>query len=172
MKNKYIYLIIGIIIIVVVLSLINHFSHFDLNNQIKKTLLEDGFVATAYDDLFIKNEDDNKSYSFSIANYTYMLEVDDGNNGINSSLNATYDFKDNTLIYSYRVNYLDRVNVLFKGTYNEENFTCDKEFSNASLSNSEKETICSLAENNIKIFKIKANSLFNNYKIINSMKQK
>ena len=86
MKNKYIYLIIGIIIIVVVLSLINHFSHFDLNNQIKKTLLEDGFVATAYDDLFIKNEDDNKSYSFSIANYTYMLEVDDGNNGINSSL--------------------------------------------------------------------------------------
>ena len=170
MKKYYLYIIISLIIIIA-LVLINHFLQSPNDTQIKDKLISEGIVTSEYDDLLIKQEDEKK-YSFSTANYTYMLEVEENDNGIISSLNATYDYKNNTLVYSYRVNNSDTVNVLFKGNYNNQQFVCDKEFSNGKLSDSEQNTICSIAESNIKIFYAKSKTLFGNYKLIDYMKQK
>jgi len=169
--NKYIKYGIIIIIFIIALSIINKVMKPNMDTQITNHLINKGFEKSEYG-LFIKEDDDENSKTlFSIADYSLMKNIDENDKGVNYSLNATYYYKNNNLIYSYRVTYNNSYNVYFKGEYDGENFICEKEFSNATLTSKERENICSLAKTNVKTFFIDAKSLFsNNY--INYMKQK
>ena len=169
---KYIKYVIIIVILLGVFGLINYFFQPSIDNEIRNTLLEKGFIESEYENLYVKQDGDNKQLSFSTSDYTYMLNVLDANGAITSSLSATYDFQDESIFYSYRLNNINSYNAYFKGNYDGENFTCEKDFSNVVISNSEKENMCSLVESNIRLFYLESKTLFTNYKIINYIKQK
>ncbi len=169
--NKYIkYLIITLIIIGVIFG-INYLLTPSMDTQIENYLIKKGYSKTNIEKLLEKQESSTKKYSFSTATYTFMMELEENQEELTSSLNATYDFTDESLIYSYRIGYKDSLNVLFKGSYNDGNFVCEKEFSTATLSSNNKELFCSLAKTNIELFDLEANTLFKNYKLINYMKK-
>ena len=134
--------------------------------------MEKGFTTSEYEDLLVKQESSTKKNSFSLGDYTYMLEVDEDKSGMKTSLNATYDYKTEGIIYSYRVNYSNNINVWFKGEYKDDNFTCNKEFSSATLSSSEQQNICNLASINVKIFNLEAKTLFTKYKFVDYIKNR
>ena len=163
--NKYLKYLIIIAIVFGLLALINYLFKPKTSVQIEDYLISKGFTKTEYENLFEKKED-NKKYLFSTADYTYMLNVDEELSKTNTSLNATYDFKTKMIDYSYRVNNTYNLNVYLKGNYDGTNFTCVKEFSNESLTNSERENLCSLAETNIKLFYLESGVLFEKYKFV------
>lgn len=168
MKTYFKYCLI-LIVIVGVIFLLNHFTTLNTDVQIKDYLIDKGYKESEFENLLVKQESDTKKKSFSLADYTYMLESI--NNDIDSSLNATYSFKDETLVYSYRINY-NSVNVWFKGSYNNDNFICDKEFSSETLSNDDIDNICNLANIEVKLFELEAKTLFTKYKYIDYIKNK
>ncbi len=170
--KKYIKYIVIVIILLVIFSLVNKYLQPSVDTEIEKVLLEKGFVESEYENLYVKEESNTKKYSFSTSDYTYMVNVEDVNGLITSSLNATYSFSGDSIIYSYRLTSKDTYNTLFKGTYDGENFSCEKEFSNAGVSSSEKENMCTLIETNVRLFYTESKTLFSNYKLIQYMKQK
>lgn len=172
MKNYIKYIIILVVIFGIILGA-NYLFKPSMDSQISDYLLEHGFIKDPeYENLFVKEENENKTNSFSLGDYTFMLNVDEERDGMQTSLNATYDYKEENIIYSYRVNYDNNVNVYFKGNYKDQNFVCEKEFSSHTLSESEKENICNLAEVNIKIFELEAKTLFTKYKFVDYIKNK
>ena len=149
--GKYIkYLVILVIVIGLIWGL-NTLLTPSMHDQIKNYLESNGFEESEYTDLLVKQDEynNNKKISFSLGDYTYMMEVNDTKNGMETSLNSTYDYKEEKVIYSYRVRYSNSVNVWFKGEKKDDDFTCDKEFSSASLSTSEVNNICQLAKINV-----------------------
>lgn len=168
--KKYIKYIIILGFITLGIVLINHYFSPNIDDQIIDYLQEKGY-SKSKNNLLVKQEN-NRTLSFSSALYTFMLNVDEDKNDMNMSTNATYDFKNESLVYTYRIRYSNSVNVIFKGIYNDNNFICEKEFSTGTLSSDDIKTICSLAEYNIKIFKLEANTLFTKYKYIQYMKNK
>lgn len=158
-----------LIVIVGGIFLLSHFTTPNTDIQIKDYLIDKGYKESEFENLLIKQESDTKKKSFSLADYTYMIES--SSNDIDSSLNATYSFKDETLVYSYRINY-NSVNVWFKGSYNNDNFICDKEFSSETLSNNDIDNICNLVNIEVKLFELEAKTLFTKYKYIDYIKNK
>ena len=170
--GKYIKYLIILVFIIGIIWGINFIFKPSIEEEIKNYLYENGFTDSEYTDLLVKEESDTKKTSFSLGDYTYMLEVNDTKNGMETSLNATYNYKDEKIIYSYRVRYNNAVNVWFKGEMQDENFTCDKEFSSATLSSSEVANICELANINVKIFQLEGKTLFKKYKYIDYIKNR
>ena len=101
-----------------------------------------------------------------------MLEVDETKNGMKTSLNATYDYKEEKVTYNYRVNYSNNINIFFRGEYKDNNFSCDKDFSSAALGASEQTSICELASINVKIFELEAKTLFEKNRFVDYIKSK
>ena len=165
---KYIAIAIVVILCIILLKVL---IKPNIDKQLKEYLVEKGFNASEYENLYIKNED-NKKKSFSLGDYTYMLEVIEDTGGMVTTLNATYDFKKEKIIYSYRVRYSNSVNVYFKGIYDDENFTCEKEFSAVTLNDNEKENACNLAKYHLNIFNLEAKSFFDQYMYIEYIKNK
>ena len=169
---KYIkYLIIVLVVLGIFLG-INYFLKPNTSEQIKSYLIEKGFSQSEYENVLEKVESNTKKTSFSLGDYTYMLEVDETKNGMKTSLNATYDYKEEKVVYNYRVNYSNNINILFKGEYKNDNFTCDKEYSNATLSASEQSSICELASINVKLFELEAKTLFEKNKFVDYIKNR
>ena len=168
--KKYIKYIIIIGLIIGIILGLRYLLTPSMDTQIKNYLIKKGYSESEYENLLEKNES-NKKKSFSLADYTFMLNITE-TNSYNSVLNATYDYKDDSLIYSYRIKYSDSVNVWFKGSYNDDKFVCEKEYSNASLNSSNIDTICNLINTNIKIFDLEAKTLFSKYKYVDYMKKK
>ena len=163
----------GIILIIVILVIIglNYLLKPSMDYQLKNYLINLGYQQAEDENLYIKNESkDTKLFSFG--DYTYMLNKNEEINGMQTSLNATYNFKDENIIYTYRVNYSNTVNVIFKGEYDGKNFTCDKEFSSTELTIDNKNDICSLANTSIKLFELESKTLFTKYKFVDYIKNK
>ena len=171
MKKNITYLVILVIVVGALFGL-NYFLRPSMKEQIKNYLLDNGFNQSEYEDVLVKQESTTKKTSFSLGDYTYMLEVDETKSGMKTSLNATYDYKTEEIIYSYRVNYSDNINIWFKGEYKDDSFTCNKEFSSATISSSEQENICNLASVNVKIFELEAKTLFTKYKYVDYIKNR
>ncbi|MBR3660973.1 MAG: hypothetical protein IKN63_03610 [Bacilli bacterium] len=162
------------IILIIVIGLFMGLKYLlvpSMDSQIKEYLKDLGYIIGDYDDLLVKNVDDKK-YTFSLGDYSYTLERDNFDDSLEKSLTATYNYKNESMVYSYRVYYSDSINVYFKGTYNNDNFACEKEFSSASLSEDEEENICSLAKIDIEMFKLEAETLFTKYKFIDYIKNR
>ena len=169
--KKYIKYGIILIVIIGVLIVVNYITIPDMPSQIKNYLINQGYKKGEYDDLLVKNIGD-KEYTFSLGDYSYTLDRETTNDGITKMLNATYNYKNESIIYSYRVYYSDYVNVYFKGNYKEEKFECEKEFSTASLSMEEQQNICDLARVDVQLFDLEAKTLFTKYKYIDYIKSK
>ena len=169
--KKYIKYIIIIVIIVLVIIGINYLLRPSMDKQIKDYLINMGYTKSEDENLYIKNTN-NETKSFSLGDYTFMIEKNDIVNEMETSLNATYDYKKENIIYSYRVNYGNSVNVFFKGEYDGKNFTCNKEFSSTELSDNSKNSICNLASTSIKLFELEAKTLFSKYKFVDYIKNK
>ena len=120
--NKYIKYVIIIIVLIGVFSLINYLLKPDMDTEIKNYLIKNGYTETEYEGLLEKVVNVNQTNSFSLLDYTYMINSNDKIDGMNSSLNATYNFKNENIIYSYRINYNNSANIYFKGTYSKDNF--------------------------------------------------
>ncbi len=171
--KKYIKYIIILIVIIEILFFINYFFRPSVDDQIKSYLINIGYKESdEYDNLYVKNDSSSKTHSFSLNDYTLMLNQDDSLNDMFTSLNATYNYKKENIIYSYRVNYSNTINVWFKGTYENEKFTCEKEFSSTELTENDKTSICNLANSSIKIFELEAKTLFSKYKFVDYIKNK
>ena len=143
----------------------------NMDSQIKEYLKKLGYAKGDYDDLLVKEIDD-KIYTFSLGDYTYTLDRKNIDDSVEKSLTATFDYKSEEIVYSYRVYYSDSINVYFKGTYKDEEFTCEKEFSSATLSATEQDNICSLARIDVELFDIEAKTLFTKYKFIDYIKNR
>ena len=165
--KKYIKYIIIIVIIVLGIIGINYLFKPSMDDQIKNYLVNLGYQKGEDENLYIKNDK-----SFSLGDYTFMMEKDDKVNDMETSLNATYDYKKESIVYLYRVNYSNSVNVLFKGEYKDEKFTCEKEFSSTELSDVSKNNICNLASTSVKLFELEAKTLFTKYKFVDYIKNK
>ena len=170
--NKYVTYLIIILCLLGIFLGINYFFKPNMSDEIKSYLIEKGFHETEYENLFEKSESDNKKNSFSLNDYTYMLKVDETKNGMKTSLNATYDYKEEKVTYNYRVNYSNNINIFFRGEYKDNNFSCDKDFSSASLGASEMSSICELASINVKIFELEAKTLFEKNKYVDYIKSR
>jgi len=170
--KKYIKYAIILVIIIGVLLGLKYLLTPSMKTQIEEYLVSQGYNSTEYEDLYEKNDTENKKYSFSLADYTFMLNSDDDDNDMNKSLTATYNYKTESITYSYRVYNSESLNVYFKGTYKDEEFTCEKEFSSATISDVEQENICSLARIDIKMFDLQAKTLFTKYKYIDYIKNR
>ena len=170
--KKYIKYMIILVIIVGILIGVNYLFKPSVKEEIESYLIKNGYVEGEYTDLYVKKESDSKTNSFSLGDYTLMTNIDDTVGGMNTSLNATYDYKTEIITYSYRVNYDESLNVWFKGTYQDNNFTCDKEFSSSTLTESSIENICSLANTSIKLFDLEAKTLFTKYKYVDYIKNR
>ena len=167
--NKYIKYVIIIGIILIVMYIVKVVFTPSMETQITNYLISKGFEQSD-NNLLIKEEDENNKMLFSTADYTLMKNFDEEQNGVNYSLNASYYYKDENVLYSYRITYNDSYNVYYKGEYDGENFTCEKEFSNAKLGTKDNENICNLAEHSIKIFYLDARLLFANNNYLKYMK--
>jgi len=164
--SKYIKILIIIVIVFSALFLVNHFFTPNMDNQLKDYIIKKGFQETEFENLYEKVETDSKKFLFSTGDYTYMLNIDEKVDDMNTSLNATYNFKEDSIVYSYRVDTEEQVNIYFKGDYKDNNFTCEKEFSNSILDLDDQNNICSLAEKNIKMFRGEARTFFDKYKFV------
>ncbi len=169
MDKFYQRIIIFALVVVLVFLLYQLFSP-SKEEQIKNYLLDMGYQEDMYDrTLLIRNESATTTYYFSVADYTFSQKVDDYNTNVESMLNQTYDFKNQDLYYNYRVEYSDKINVIFKGDYNSGTFSCNKEFSTATLEQEEINNTCNMLRLKVERFYNESQTLFNNYHFIEYM---
>ena len=169
--NKYIKYGIIIIIILIIMFILNKTVNSSINTQITNYLIDKGYIVSDDNNLLIKQVSEQEKLKFSLADYSLIKNVEENNDGVNYSLNAIYYYNQEHIIYSYRVTYNNSYNANFKGDYNDNNFTCEKEFSSAILSDNDKENICNLVKINLNIFNLEAKTLFTSNKIITHFKK-
>lgn len=168
MKKNYKYgIILGVLIVIFVA--IVYYNQPDMSSQIKDYLINSGYSVESNDNtLLYRRISSNTINRFSLADYTFNQIIEE-NNQIVSYLNQTYDFKKHLLTYNYRIEYSDNINVIFRGNYENDSFTCSKEFSTASMSKNEVDNTCSLIRIKVERFYNEADVLFNNYSFIKYM---
>ena len=169
--NKYVKILIIVIGILVIISILNHFITPKMDVQIKNHLINLGYLENEDKTLFTKKESENKKNSFSIADYTFMQDSQLYSDSFYSSLNATYNYKDEKTIYNYRMTDETSANVLFNGSNSKDGFVCEKEFSTITFSTAKKESACNIIKSQIEIFELEAKTLFPNYKYIEYIKK-
>lgn len=145
---------------------------FTSSNQdnLKDYLLNKGYILENDDETrFFKVIDDKTIDYFSISEYTMTRNINDKNDSFEYSLTIKYDYKNHEITYNYRITYGNNTNVIFKGNYLEDEFTCDKEFSTVSLSQDEIQSNCDLIKIKVEWFKKEAEVLFSNYRLVEYM---
>lgn len=174
------------LILLIISSLIKKFSENKVVNYIESI----GFVQDDSSSLFFKqisdlsfedynnkkNNDINASYEMLYFNtYTYQLTKDklEYSNKITKSFNPTYDYINDSLIYTYRIN-LNDTNIIIDGEYSAEddNFTCNIVFSyNIDIDSAFKD-ICEKIKYDVKDFNYEAITLIKKASIIDIIKSK
>lgn len=167
---------IGIIVIVgvIILFLITKFLDQDIPTQMKNYLLNNNYVISSEDDtLLFKRVSSSTINYFSLADFTTTQNIESDDDGIESSLSIKYSFQSHDIIYNYNVRYSDNINVLYRGSYDEENgFDCNKEFSTAQVSEMDINNTCNLIQIKVERFYNESEVLFNNYKFVEYMEKK
>ena len=166
------YLKYGIVfaMIFILLILINKLITPPMDEQIKNYLLNTGFQEDLYDKaLLTKNISNTTTDAFNVADYTFSQKVNDYSSNVESTLNETYDFKNHELKFNYRTKYSDNINIIFKGNYVDGIFSCDKEFSTATINQEEMNNTCNLIRIKVERFYNESQALFNNYHFIDYM---
>lgn len=158
------------ILIIIVIGIVYYFYKPDTANEIKNYLLNSGYVVDSSEpSLLSKRTASNIVDYFSLTDYTLNEEREEESSNISSILNQTYDFKNPRVYYNYHITYSDNINVIFKGEYQDNHFTCEKEFSTASLSSNDIDNTCNLIKIRVSDFYNSSAVLFNNYEFIKYM---
>lgn len=104
---------------------------------------------------------------------TYQLTKDrlEYSSKINKSFNSTYDYKNESLTYVYRINVYN-TNVIIEGKYDNKRFTCDSTFSYQIDINNSLDDICRKVKLDVIQFDYEAKTLIDNIKILELIKNK
>lgn len=105
--------------------------------------------------------------TFDPANFQMIRNTYEYQDKLTSNLVATYDYKDKTLIYTYRVEG-DNVNIVYMGNYNQDKFTCEKGVSVGVNINSDT-VVCKKIELSILNFNLESLTFFKNANLANYM---
>ncbi len=117
-----------------------------------------------YDLLVNLNKDANYSVNtFDLYNYELTKDEYEYKNKVSMSLIQTYNYKDRSLIYTYRINGED-MNVLYMGDYYYETdeFTCSKELSYGVTLSDTEQVICNRIKLSVLNFALEAGTFFKN----------
>ena len=154
----------------IVLLLLNYLLSGSNQDSIRDYLMNNGYILESDDETrLFKLIDANTINYFSVADYTFTQNFNENNESFNSMLTSRYDFKNHELTYNYRTTYGNNVNVIYKGSYIDDEFICDKEFSTVSILDSEKENTCNLIKLKVERFYKEASILFNSHNMIKYM---
>ncbi len=183
--KKYKKLIIVFLIVIAIIVLLSIIIKPNIEERITSYLLKQGYTNNG--DLYekqistLKKEEYDyyvslkvpvtySKESFSIATFRLTRNIEDYQEGVTSSLTETFDYRDNSLIFTYRISY-DAVNAIFKGEYDRETeeFICEKEFSYGVLANNFQSTTCNLIKQQVEEFASDSILLFPNYEFIDYM---
>ena len=157
-----------LLVLYIVNSLLTGFKQDDIGSY----LMNMGYTQDSEDNTrLFKMIDSNTINYFSTAEYTLTQNTNDKNNSFQYSLTMRYDYKNHELSYNYRTTYSNNINVIFKGTYNGNDYICDKEFSTATLSRGEIDSTCSLIELKVNRFYKEAEVLFLNHHFVEYMEK-
>lgn len=162
-----------ILIIVFGLLAISRFFIKPVNSEtIKNYLLNIGFVEDMYDDSYLTKVLSSTTVNhFSTSDFIYSSEIKETNSNVLSTLFETYDFKNKSLSFNYRIEYGNNINVLYNGTYNDNKYLCNRNFATASLDNRNDDNTCNLIKIRVQRFLEEAQVLFNNYNYIEYMEK-
>lgn len=156
--------------LLIVLIILNTVMSGSSQDRIKSYLISMGYIEESDDETRLFKLSDNTTIDyFSIAEYTLTRNINDQNDSFKYSLSMKYDYKNHELIYNYHTTYSNNINVIFKGSYINDDYVCDKEFSTASLTSSEINNVCSLIKIKVESFYKETQILFNNYRLIEYM---
>lgn len=183
--KKYKKLIIVFFIVIIIIVLLSIIIKPNIEKRITSYLLKQGYTNNS--DLYEKqistlSKEEYDYYvslkvpvtyskeSFSIATFRLTRNIEDYQDSVTSSLTETFDYRDNSLIFTYRISY-DAVNAIFKGEYDRETeeFICEKEFAYGVFANNFQTTTCSLVKQQVEQFATDSLLLFPNYEFIEYM---
>ncbi len=176
-KNKYIKILIIFISIIILLFIIKIIINGNTRDNIKNYIESNGYILNS-DNIYEKRNSSltKEDYDYYVklgSDASYSIDTFDQNNfwiirntyeyidNLESNLIATFDYKNNSLIYTYRIT-KDNVNVIYRGNYNNDNFTCDKELSSGVVLNENGEIICKKIEISILKFNLESRTFFKN----------
>lgn len=182
-------LLIILIIIFTILVLLRFITREDKSDKIGNYLISKGFIKEEDSTLYHKqlsdmtineyedkvNNKQNSTYEmlyFNTNNYNYMKDKMTYEDDISKSFNPTYNYKDNTLTYVYRIN-MYNTNIIIEGEYdtNTEEFTCNSTFaSEINIDNAEND-ICDSIKYDVIDFSYEALTLITSTDILNDMKK-
>lgn len=146
------------------------FTNSDNSYLYSKQVSEDNL------DEYTKKVENNINSEYEILYFninTYQLTKDEMtyDDGINKNFTPTYDYTNNDLTYTYRVNY-DDINILIEGKYNirTKEFICTPTFSYGIDIENSQEAICNKVKFDIETFEYETKTIIENHKIIDYIK--
>lgn len=189
MKKKIIIITLAFIAILLTTVLILNLKK-DTKTQITNYLSNIGFDKYGNSFLYIKQtsennlEDYNKDIEqnieteyevlyFNVDTFELTKDKMTYNDGITKNFTPTFNYSNDNLTYTYRIKY-NNSNIIMEGTYYIETkyFTCKPAFSHQMDIEKTKKAICNKIELEMKIFEYEINTLIENPKLLNNMKEK
>lgn len=178
-----------ILIIFIVLVLLRFIMREDKSDKIGNYLIGKGFVKEEDSTMYHKqisditmdeyedkvNNKENTSYEmlyFNTYNYHFIKDKMIYEDDISKSFNPTYNYKDDTLTYVYRIN-MYNTNIIIEGSYdnNTEEFICNPTFASEIDIDNAKEDICNSIKYDVIDFNYEALTLITSTDILNEMKK-
>ncbi len=184
-KKKILIAIVAVISILVILKLITNKTP---EEQIGTHLIKQGFVqeegSTMYHKLIspIGLNEYNKAVSnnqtaqyemlyFNTSSYKLTKDKMSYHDNIQKSFNPTYDYVNDTLTYTYRIN-LESTNIIVKGDYNTDTkeFTCVPNFSYQVYIETTIDDICASAQYDVEQFSEESLTLITSNHLLSKIK--
>ncbi len=121
----------------------------------------------------------NSSYEvnyFDVDSLLFKKNIRDYVDGVDFSLNETYDFVSKAVSYNYRVEEIGEATFIFSGKYlfkdGEFVFTCEKDYSYQFNVFDDDSLICNKLESDVRDFYMESLDIVGNYSLINRMIKK
>ena len=178
-----------ILIIFIILVLLRFIMRENKEDKIGSYLISKGFLkeedSTMYhkqvSDITIEeyenkvNNKENTTYEmlyFNTYNNHFIKDKMIYEDDITKSFNPTYNYKDDTLTYVYRIN-MYNTNIIIEGSYNNntEEFICNPTFASEIDIDNAKEDICNSIKYDVVNFNYEALTLITSTDILNEMKK-
>lgn len=146
----------------------NEYKYIDNNNYEKN-------ISKINKEMYERNKANNidSVYEYNLFNmedYTLNKTIFDYHDNIETSLIISFNYKDENIYYTYRID-SDNINVVYRGSKKDE-FVCNKEFSYGVFANNFENTICDSIKIQINNFDAERLLLIPNATIINEIKKK
>lgn len=187
MSKKKKILLVGIILFAIIIAILYFTTDKDISNKVVNYIEKLGFTNT--DDVNIYSKlvssydiDDFNNYVkenqdveyekmfFNVESFEFYKDQRSYFNGVTTSFLPIYNYTNNELKYSYRIN-SNNLNIIINGTYEKENdyFSCNVTFSSDEGINDKKNDICESLNYKIKDFYYEAFTLIQSSSILDEI---